>query len=338
MILRILLACCALFSSATVIAQSELPLPGITYAGYHPGQSPLTGVFPSTEEVRQDMDLLSCWTSTVRTYSTIAGDVEAAYLAADAGLTVIAGAWISRTPTDNRHEVERLLRQADSLGNKISHLLVGNEVLLRKDLPEEALYELLDEVRARASHPVSSAETWDNWLRYPKLARHVDFLAVHVLPYWENVPVEQAAQHAIDSALRVKAAYPDKPILVVETGWPTYGETREAAVPSPEAQMRYLKDFNRLAKAAGLEYLVIEAFDQPWKAAQEGVVGAHWGVLTANRMPKKGLERLAALRSQTWHADPSVCGNKGLHSSRPLRLSYHHPALNPSGTGYVNSR
>jgi cellulose synthase/poly-beta-1,6-N-acetylglucosamine synthase-like glycosyltransferase len=82
------------------------------------------------------------------------------------------------------------------------------------------------------------------------------------------------------------AAYPDKQILIGEVGWPSNGRQRGAAVATSANQAQFLRRFLSLAESEGWDYFIIEAFDQPHKAADEGAVGAYWGVYDVNREPK----------------------------------------------------
>jgi hypothetical protein len=51
-------------------------------------------------------------------------------------------------------------------------------------------------------------------------------------------------------------------------------------------QARFIADFTALAREKGLDYNIVEAFDQPWKTAHEGTVGGNWGLIDAERRAK----------------------------------------------------
>lgn len=255
---------------------------GVTYAGYREGQSPLTNRFPLPEEVEEDMALLATVTQRVRTYSAREGRNNVSAIAAAHGLKVVAGAWISGSPLDDYREMDSLIEQANAIPG-VERLIVGNEALLREDLTSARLRHYLRYVRARTDKPVSIAEPWGVWMEHPEMAEHVNYVAAHVLPYWEDVPIEKAVDYAFERIELLKKQFPGKPLVVTETGWPSAGETRGASVASPQNQARYLKAFTDRATREGVDYLIIEAFDQPWKQSQEGVVGAHWGLFTVGR-------------------------------------------------------
>ena len=278
---------CAALTTLPVHA-TEKPFSGITYAGYRSDQNPLEGRFPTPEQVSEDLEQLSAFTPRIRTYSAREGDNDIPRAAEQFGLRVIAGAWIDGNADANRAELEAVLKQARSPA--VTHVIIGNETQLRKDLSTGRLALLLEEARGRTDKPVSAAEPWGTWMKYPELAQHVDFIAAHVLPYWENVAIEDAVDYVFLRIAQLKARFPDKPVILTETGWPSGGGNRGKSVASPENQARFMKELTTRAKAEGdrnqtegLDYFIIEAFDQPWKAVKEGQVGAYWGLFTAER-------------------------------------------------------
>ena len=56
----------------------------------------------------------------------------------------------------------------------------------------------IQRVKREVSVPVTTAEVWNIWLEHPELASAVDYLAVHILPYWEGLPSSVAVDHAIE--------------------------------------------------------------------------------------------------------------------------------------------
>jgi hypothetical protein len=161
-------------------------------------------------------------------------------------------------------------------------------VLLRGELTPDQLKGYLRRVRAAIKQPVSYADVWEWWLKYPEIADEVDFVTIHLLPYWEDVPagVDRAAAHILWTYGQIRERFPGKPVLIGETGWPSAGRTRGPAVPSVLDEARFLARVLAVAKENGFDYNVVEAFDQPWKAHLEGTVGAHWGLYTSDRQPK----------------------------------------------------
>jgi len=272
--------------------QRPAPDPGvervdcISYAPFRrPGESPLE---PSNrisrERVRADLALLSTITDCIRTYSVDQGLDQVPSVAGEFGLQVLLGAWLGRDRDRNELEMERALALAQRHRGTVRALVVGNEVLLRGELAESELIALAERARRELDIPVTYADVWELWLRHPKLADAVDFVTVHVLPYWENEPVaaERAVLHVLSAHRRVQLAFPGREILIGETGWPRAGRQRREAVPGRVEQARYVRGFVRAAAEHGLRYNLIEAFDQPWKRRLEGAMGGYWGLFTGD--------------------------------------------------------
>ncbi|RYZ63459.1 MAG: hypothetical protein EOP08_10885, partial [Proteobacteria bacterium] len=170
----------------------------------------------------------------------------------------------------------------------VVRVIVGNEALgVRNEVTVEQMIAMLDHVRSNTKRPVSTAEPWHVWLKYPELADHVDYLAVHMLPFWEGVPHEAAVDYVSDKMQRLEKAFPDKKIIIGEVGWPSEGRTLGQSVASVTNEATFLRRFLTRAQEEGWVYYVMEAFDQPWKANDyEGAIGAYWGVYDAFRRPK----------------------------------------------------
>jgi exo-beta-1,3-glucanase (GH17 family)/cellulose synthase/poly-beta-1,6-N-acetylglucosamine synthase-like glycosyltransferase len=270
--------------------QVEAPWPpiiqGFALSPYQAGQDATKDEYPSVEEIDSDLALLEGKTHAVRTYQVRGSFGEIPRLAEKHGLNVALGMWIG--PDADRTEEE--VRLGIALANKhrnVVRLIVGNEAVLRNDVTVEQMNAILDHVRANTRRPVSTAEPWHVWLRNPELVEHVDYLAVHMLPFWEGVPADAAVDYVVDKMQRLEKAYPDKKIVIGEVGWPSEGRTREQAVASVTNEATFLRRFLTRAQEEGYVYYLMEAFDQPWKANDyEGAVGAYWGVYDASRKPK----------------------------------------------------
>ena len=258
---------------------------GASFSPYRSGQSPVDKVFPTADEMRSDLRVLAPHVRSVRTYTSLDGMDQIPRLANEFGLEVTAGAWLDGDRKKNEREIRSLIASVAQNGN-VNRVIVGNEVLLRGDLTTARLGAYLRRVRAQLSVPVGTAEPWHVWLKHPELARDVDFIAVHLLPYWEGVPADHAVEFVLDHLAEVKKRFPNKPVMIGEVGWPSNGRIRQGAVPSLANQATFVREFLHAAKARGLDYFVMEAFDQPWKIPVEGGVGAYWGMFDASRAAK----------------------------------------------------
>ena len=265
-------------------------LPCVSYAPYRfPGQTPFTkGLVVSPAQIDADLALLAQRTRCVRIYSVDQGLDAVPALARKHGLRVLLGLWIGRDRAENERELARGLELIRRDADAIDAVVVGNEVLLRRELPPAALADYIRRVRAATTLPVTYADVWEFWLQNPALADAVSFVTVHMLPYWEDepMPIERAVDHVVSILSRVRAAFPGKEVFIGEAGWPSKGRRREGAVPSRVNQTRFVRELANTAAARGLRYSVIEGFDQPWKRRLEGTVGGFWGVLDADGREK----------------------------------------------------
>ena len=258
---------------------------GFALSPFAQGDDPGAQRMPSEEGIERDLALLSGKTNAVRTYSTLGSLGAVPRLADKHDINVALGAWIDANRDTNERELDGAISLARTHHNVV-RVLIGNEVVLRGDIPPDEMYAYLDRARAAIRQPVGTAEPWHVWISHPELADHVDFIAVHLLPYWEGIPVERAVDYSVQRYKEVQAKFPGKPIIIGEVGWPSNGRTREGAVASTANEALFLRRFLQYADAEGYVYYLMEAFDQPWKATFEGAVGAYWGVYDVNRQPK----------------------------------------------------
>lgn len=261
----------------------------VSYAPFEGEQSPfIPGIVIPPEQIDRQLAALARVTDCVRTYSTSEGLDQVAPLARKHGLTVLQGVWIGREAAANEREIEQAIAIAKAEPETVRAVIVGNEVLLRGEQRPEALAAYIARVRAAVPMPVTYADVWEFWEKYPEIAEAVDFVTIHILPYWEDhpVPIELAAAHIGAIRLHMEQALPGKDLLIGETGWPSAGRQREGAVPSPVNQARFFHELLALLAERGWDYNLIEAFDQDWKRALEGTVGGHWGFLDAEAQTK----------------------------------------------------
>lgn len=265
----------------------------VSYAPFRGHQTPWnSSVVISPDQIAEDIADLAKVTNCVRIYSVENGLDKVPELASKVGLKVILGVWIGRDRLKNASLVETAVSLANQFTDVVTAVIVGNEVLLRGELPEAGLREAIRSAKGRVKVPVSYADTWDFWLRYPELGHEVDFVTIHVLPYWEDVPprAEDAPRHVIDARNKVALAFPGKEIFIGEAGWPSRGRMRDGALPSRINQASFTFDLLDRAGRENLRVNLFEAYDEPWKRQWEGTVGAHWGWLDgASRQLKYSL-------------------------------------------------
>ncbi len=258
-------------------------LPSVSYA---PSErtGPDVDNIPTAERIRADMKKLSTMTRAIRLYASTGGSELVPPIAAEFGLKVTVGAWIDKNTYRNEREIASAINLARSNSNIIG-IVVGNETLYRGERKVDDLIELIKRVKKSVNVPVTTGEIWNIWRDNPELASNVSFIAAHVLPYWENIPANQAVDQAVRLYQLLWAQYPGKRVVIAEFGWPSAGYNLLNASPSRVEQATVLRNFVTRAEAVGMEYNIVEAIDQPWKYF-EGGVGPYWGILNAEREPK----------------------------------------------------
>jgi exo-beta-1,3-glucanase (GH17 family) len=262
----------------------------VSYAPFRGEQTPLSPTtYIPAEQISEDLIQLAKISDCVRTYSIENGLDQVPQLAAKIGLRVIQGIWLSSNRQKNAAQVATGIRLAKEYPSTITALVVGNEVLLRGEMTQSDLAATIRSVKAQVSVPVTYADVWEFWLRYREIYDAVDFITIHILPYWEDFPIraKYAAAHVEAIRHRMEVAFPGKEILIGETGWPSAGRMRDAALPSRTNQARVVSEILDLARRENFRVNLIEAYDQPWKRELEGTMGGYWGLFDSVRRALK---------------------------------------------------
>jgi exo-beta-1,3-glucanase (GH17 family)/cellulose synthase/poly-beta-1,6-N-acetylglucosamine synthase-like glycosyltransferase len=259
-------------------------LPSVSYAPFEGTAHPDVDNIPTVERIRDDMRKLSSITRAIRLYSSTGGVELVPPIAAEFGLKVTVGAWIDKNTERNEREIDAAINLARRNSNVIG-VVVGNETIYRGEQKVDDLIELIKRVKKSVNVPVTTGEIWNIWRDFPELAYSVDFIAAHVLPYWENFTDKQAVDQAVAMFQLLRDQFPGKRIVIAEFGWPSAGYNLRNAVPGRFEQASVLRNFVARAEAIGMDYNIVEAIDQPWKFF-EGGVGPYWGILNAAREPK----------------------------------------------------
>jgi exo-beta-1,3-glucanase (GH17 family)/cellulose synthase/poly-beta-1,6-N-acetylglucosamine synthase-like glycosyltransferase len=286
----------------------------ISFSPYRKDDSPFDKKYPPPESIDHDLALVATKVNAIRLYTSLEGNSIIPPMAAKYGLKVTAGAYIKgalgdpalnldkppaqmsgdelkaynaemKALMENEEDVDATVDMARQNSN-VDRIIIGNETIYRGEATVEQLIRYIRRVKAKVRQPVSTAEPAYVWLSHPELAKEVDFIALHVLPYWEGIPVESSVDYVLGQYDAVQRIYPDKHVMLAEVGWPSAGKARQQAEPSVINQALFLRRFLNTATEQGIDYNVIEAFDQPWKKAFEWSVGAHWGVWDVERNPK----------------------------------------------------
>lgn len=303
------------------IELSAYPYPkimkGIGYSAYRDCQYPGGTIPPSDQDIEEDLFRLFHTSTAIRTYGATGVNGRIPAIAKQVGLQVLAGAWIDGDESDDEQEIRALIKLANTLN--LDGLIVGNEYYLRhnknsyqsiqrSEAPKEISYLLNRILQVKKSIknkniPITTAEVaglmfkWKDQFElkidsaYKPILDQIDFILVHIYPFWDNKSIEGAAEYTVKQYKAIQALiekeYPGKKkrVIIGETGWPSDGAPQGAAIPSKENQRRYLLEFLSLAEQYEVEYMYFDAFDELWKI-EEGRVGQRWGYGNTNRTAK----------------------------------------------------
>jgi glucan 1,3-beta-glucosidase len=275
----------------------------VSYAPFRGAQTPLS---PTThierEQIAQDLAQLAKISDCVRTYSIESGLDQVPEVAATVGLKVIQGIWLGSNRQKNLAQISTVVGLVKQYPQVITAVVVGNEVLLRGEMTTADLAATIRSVKSQVAVPVTYADVWEFWLRNREIYDAVDFVTIHILPYWEDFPIraKYAVAHVDAIRKRMAVAFPAKEILIGETGWPSAGRMRDGALPSRTNQARVVSEILDLAKRENFRVNLIEAYDQPWKRELEGTVGGYWGLIDSVQRALKYPPNVAISNYPLW--------------------------------------
>lgn len=294
----------------------------VSYSGFRTGQHPDRGsgaVNPSAHEVLEDLEILvQHGFRLIRVYD--AGDNTRTTLELirqhDLPVKVLLGLWLDAESSNhagcpwleepipaatlranvarNDAEVERGIALARHFDDIVVAVNVGNEALVDWTdhlVPLERVIAQVRRVRAAVDQPVTVAENYRWWARHgAPLAAEVDFLGVHTYPVWEDKTIDEALAYTAKNVRSVRRTLPDKPIAVLEAGWPTIAS--EFGDRASEAnQARHYAELRQWAASTNTTVFWFEAFDEEWKGNPDDPRGAekHWGLFNVDRTPKEAM-------------------------------------------------
>jgi exo-beta-1,3-glucanase (GH17 family)/cellulose synthase/poly-beta-1,6-N-acetylglucosamine synthase-like glycosyltransferase len=269
----------------------------------------------TSEQIRADLKVIAPHAHAIRTYSSTGGMKLVPAIADEFDLKVTVGAWLTdettakdereREKIRNRNEAE--IKSAIELARKhrnVIGVVVGNETIYTgiyldqeqiDELKKKGTYKgqksiddlikLIQRVKREVQVPVTTGEIFSAWATHPHLVNAVDYIAAHILPYWNKVSDREAVDETMLRYDELRRTFPGKRVVIAEFGWPSAGYNRGDANPGAVEQATIIRDFAAQAEARGIDYNIIEAFDQPWKTS-EGSVGPYWGLFDAAHRAK----------------------------------------------------
>lgn len=248
---------------------------GLCFSLYEDGQKP--GDVITEEQVRKRMGILKPHTRWIRSFSCTEGNEHIPKVAKELGLKTLVGAWLGDDPEVNRREIEGLIELANA--GWVDIAAVGNEVMYRKDLTEEALLEFIQEVKSRIPEiPVGYVDAYYEFRERPAITAICDVVLCNCYPFWEGCPFEQSLSYMQDMHRQATEAGGGKPVIITETGWPSQGESLKGAHPGWKQARDYFINTQLWSANDDIPVFYFSSFDESWKVGAEGEVGAYWGI------------------------------------------------------------
>jgi exo-beta-1,3-glucanase (GH17 family) len=265
------------FSSQTT-AQDISKLIGLNYGPYTmTEQDPNKGILIGYQQIYDHISKLSLYTYWVRTFSCTNGLENIGPIAHSFGMRVIAGGWFGKDKNQNEIELDALISVCSKGHADIA--VLGSETLQRGDLTGSELIGYINRFQqAVPGFPVVVADTYNALLANPDVVNASDAVMLNIYPFWDGIDISNAVFNLRGAYYSFKYHFPDKLIIIGETGWPSDGDITGAAVPSPINAAFYLCNVMSWARTENVIIFPFEAFDEPWKAAYEGPRGSHWGI------------------------------------------------------------
>lgn len=285
--------------------------PGIDYTPINTQYPDCLTNPPSPNNVTRDLAVLSQLTNTIRLYGTDCNQTEMVMhsisnLGLNGTMKVWLGVWQDTNTTTNARQLAQMYKILDTYGQSpFVGIIVGNEILFRKDMTEAQLVTLLGTVRSNLTAaginlPVTTSDLGDNWTA--NLASAADYVMANVHPFFSGVNAVDAASwtysffHDNDASFKTDSSK----LIISETGWPSAGgmdcgsatTCTNGSVAGITEMNTFLNDWVCQSIANDSNYFWFEAFDEPWKIEFDTATENwedKWGVMDVNRNLKDGL-------------------------------------------------
>jgi exo-beta-1,3-glucanase (GH17 family) len=248
---------------------------GISFSTYLEHQAPGSQI--SEEQVQARMEVIKPYIKWVRSFSCTEGNEHIPRIAHENGIKTLVGAWLGADEEKNEHEIEGIIKVAQAGHADI--IAIGNEVLLRGDLTEDRIIELMLRVKKEMPGiPVGYVDAYYEFTASPRITEVCDVILANCYPFWEGYPFEHSLLYLKDMYHRAAKAGKGKKVIISETGWPNLGSPENDAVPSYENAIKYFINTFTWAAEDNIEVFYFASFDETWKIHAEGDVGAYWGL------------------------------------------------------------
>ena len=293
----------------------------ICYSGYREGQNPREGVYPSYEEVKEDLLILAKNWKFLRLYDCgpHAGIVLDVIRKEKLDFKVMLGVDMAAEVSNpncpwganfsdkrlianrqaNSQQIDKLIDYSQKYQDIVFSLSVGNEASVEWTdhmVPVESLISYVRRVKATAKQPITFCENYVPWTnKLEDLVAELDFISIHSYPAWEYKTLEDAIEFTKQNYHSVVDHYPNKPVIITEAGWTTASNGRgiEPWNASEELQALYYQQLLEWTTKEKILTFVFEAFDESWKGSPDPMEPEkYWGLFNIDRTPKLAMKEI----------------------------------------------
>ncbi len=260
----------------------------IDFSPYVDGQDPNTGTIVSEAQIRNRMQIITPYSSWIRSFSCGNGLEVIGRVAHEMNLKVAVNAWIGNSEVVNQEQITCLISQANA--GYVDMAIVGSEALLRGDVTADTLTGYIDQVRLAIppAIPVTTADVYSTFLDNPALVDHLDFIFANIYPFWEGYSIQYGTAMLDYYYKQLVSAYPTKTVKISETGWPSCGKVGNA-IGSPTNEANYFAQAESWAHDKNITLFYFEGMNESWKTNYEGAQGACWGIWSKTGVMKTGM-------------------------------------------------
>lgn len=287
---------------------------GIAYGSYRDGESPAKQSVSSEADILEDMKILTSNTgiswNLIRMYAADGASEQVLKTIKKHQLPVkvMQGAWLSSTQTDeeNEHQINEVIRLANEYPGIVVTVNLGNEIfvdwsahkLVGEDVPKYLGW--VARVKAETKLPVTLADDY-NFYNKPwskDIVESLDYIVLHAYAMWNSQKLEDAVAWTEKTFNDIQALYPNKQIVLGESGWATSSisdngdEQLIIGQASEQTQAKFFKEYRTWLETHHITSYYFEAFDEKWKGGEDkpdGIAEKNWGVFRSDRTPKEAV-------------------------------------------------
>lgn len=287
--------------------------PGMDYTPLNSQMPDCEKVGPSQNNITRDVAVMSQLTNSIRLYGTDCNQTQMVIHAIQrlklTDMKIWLGVWLDDNNKTNTRQIAQTWDILDEYGcDYFKGIIIGNEVLYRKDLTATELLDQISNFRQNiTSHkcdlPVAMADLGDNWTA--DMATKVDIVMSNIHPFFSGTAADKSAAWSWNfwQTRDVALTANNKKIkqIIAEIGWPSGGGTNcgeaesctQGSVAGIDEMNTFMEDWVCPALKNETEYFWFSAFDEPWKIRynEKGKEWEDkWGLMDVDRNLKSGVK------------------------------------------------